>query len=145
MLTDFQQFFCTIYPTCFLVKQPHYVLTRRESLFFFKTKKFFWGFKGCFWSWFLTFWLLVWLCREREMMKMEGEPSSSSNERALPNRHGFIDTVFSWSLQDILNENLFKEKVCSNFFPIFILFLNSFFTWIWRFGHANLHSYYVTP
>ncbi|KAL9416859.1 hypothetical protein AB3S75_039945 [Citrus x aurantiifolia] len=47
----------------------------------------------------------------REMMKMEGEPSSSSNERALPNRHGFIDTVFSWSLQDILNENLFKEKV----------------------------------
>ncbi|KDO57816.1 hypothetical protein CISIN_1g000038mg [Citrus sinensis] len=45
------------------------------------------------------------------MMKMEGEPSSSSNERALPNRHGFIDTVFSWSLQDILNENLFKEKV----------------------------------
>ncbi|GAY56594.1 hypothetical protein CUMW_173100 [Citrus unshiu] len=46
----------------------------------------------------------------REMMKMEGEASSSSNERALPNRHGFIDTLFSWSLQDILNENLFKEK-----------------------------------
>lgn len=49
---------------------------------------------------------------------MEGEASSSNSssssgkKTAVPNDYGFIDTVFSWSLEDILNENLYKEKVC---------------------------------
>ncbi|KAL9416864.1 hypothetical protein AB3S75_039948 [Citrus x aurantiifolia] len=48
---------------------------------------------------------------------MEGEASSSNGssssgkKTAVPNDYGFIDTVFSWSLEDILNENLYKEKV----------------------------------
>ncbi|KAH9658809.1 UvrD-like helicase ATP-binding domain-containing protein [Citrus sinensis] len=43
---------------------------------------------------------------------MEGEASSSRRKKtAVPNDYGFIDTVFSWSLEDILNENLYKEKV----------------------------------
>ena len=28
----------------------------------------------------------------------------------------FTDTVFSWSLEDILDENLYKNKVCSSTF-----------------------------
>ncbi|KAJ4710301.1 UvrD-like Helicase, ATP-binding domain, P-loop containing nucleoside triphosphate hydrolase [Melia azedarach] len=43
---------------------------------------------------------------------MEGEGiSSSSKKKAVPNDYGFTDTLFSWSLEDIFNDNLFTEKV----------------------------------
>ncbi|KAJ4710304.1 p-loop nucleoside triphosphate hydrolase superfamily protein [Melia azedarach] len=41
----------------------------------------------------------------------EGEGSSSSKKKAAPNDYGFTDTLFSWSLEDIFNNNLLKEKV----------------------------------
>jgi hypothetical protein len=40
---------------------------------------------------------------------MEGE--SSKTKRAAFNDHGFLDTVLSWSLEDIYDENLFKNQV----------------------------------
>ena len=44
---------------------------------------------------------------------MEGDASSSSKKKkAVPNDYGFIDTIFSWSLEDIFDQNLFKDKVC---------------------------------
>lgn len=46
-------------------------------------------------------------------MMMEGEGSSSSKKRGVQNHDdGFINTLFSWSLDDICNENLFSHKVC---------------------------------
>ncbi|GAY61164.1 hypothetical protein CUMW_207690, partial [Citrus unshiu] len=50
---------------------------------------------------------------EREEMMMEGEANNSrrKKKRAVPYDYGFTDTVFSWSLEDIFNENLFKDKV----------------------------------
>ncbi|KAH9698663.1 UvrD-like helicase ATP-binding domain-containing protein [Citrus sinensis] len=43
---------------------------------------------------------------------MEGDASSSSKKKkAVPNDYGFIDTIFSWSLEDIFYQNLFKDKV----------------------------------
>ncbi|KAH9658796.1 UvrD-like helicase ATP-binding domain-containing protein [Citrus sinensis] len=46
-------------------------------------------------------------------MMMEGEANNSrrKKKRAVPYDYGFTDTVFSWSLEDIFNENLFKDKV----------------------------------
>ncbi|XP_044475467.1 uncharacterized protein LOC123203246 isoform X4 [Mangifera indica] len=45
-------------------------------------------------------------------MMMEGEGSSSSKKRGVQNHEdGFINTLFSWSLDDICNENLFSHKV----------------------------------
>ncbi|KAJ7942731.1 UvrD-like Helicase, ATP-binding domain, P-loop containing nucleoside triphosphate hydrolase [Quillaja saponaria] len=41
---------------------------------------------------------------------MEGE-SSSRNIRAIANDSGFTDIIFSWSLEDIFNENLYKDQV----------------------------------
>jgi hypothetical protein len=43
------------------------------------------------------------------MMQVSG---SNKKKRAAPNDYGFSDIVFSWSLEDIFNENLFKDKVC---------------------------------
>ncbi|GLT64028.1 hypothetical protein SLA2020_365450 [Shorea laevis] len=40
---------------------------------------------------------------------MEGE--SSNTKRAVSNDHGFLDTVLSWSLEDIFDENLYKNQV----------------------------------
>ncbi|KAJ4710310.1 p-loop nucleoside triphosphate hydrolase superfamily protein [Melia azedarach] len=45
------------------------------------------------------------------MMEGEGSSSSSSKKKSVPNDYGFTDTLFSWSLEDISNNNLFKEKV----------------------------------
>ncbi|KAJ4710306.1 UvrD-like Helicase, ATP-binding domain, P-loop containing nucleoside triphosphate hydrolase [Melia azedarach] len=43
---------------------------------------------------------------------MEGEgTSNSSKKKAVPNDYGFTDTLFSWSLEDIFNNNLLTEKV----------------------------------
>ncbi|KAL5829949.1 hypothetical protein ACOSQ3_019417 [Xanthoceras sorbifolium] len=36
---------------------------------------------------------------------------SSKQKRAVPHDYGFSDIVFSWSLEDISNENLLKDKV----------------------------------
>ncbi|KAK2635999.1 hypothetical protein Ddye_030791 [Dipteronia dyeriana] len=41
---------------------------------------------------------------------MQGS-GTSKKKRAAPQDHGFSDIVFSWSLEDIFNENLFKDKV----------------------------------
>ncbi|KAJ7942728.1 UvrD-like Helicase, ATP-binding domain, P-loop containing nucleoside triphosphate hydrolase [Quillaja saponaria] len=41
---------------------------------------------------------------------MEGE-SSSKNTRANANYSGFTDIIFSWTLEDIFNENLYKDQV----------------------------------
>lgn len=39
--------------------------------------------------------------------------TSSSKKRGNFGDRVFIDTVFSWSLEDIFNEDLYKSKVCS--------------------------------
>ncbi|XP_044475796.1 uncharacterized protein LOC123203505 isoform X2 [Mangifera indica] len=45
-------------------------------------------------------------------MMMEGEGSSSSQKRGVQNHgDGFTNTLFSWSLDDIRNKNLFSHKV----------------------------------
>ncbi|XP_061342438.1 uncharacterized protein LOC133288644 [Gastrolobium bilobum] len=36
---------------------------------------------------------------------------SSSKKKSTPGDHGFIDIIFSWSLEDIFNEDLYKDKV----------------------------------
>ncbi|KAJ0095766.1 hypothetical protein Patl1_14988 [Pistacia atlantica] len=51
---------------------------------------------------------------EEELMNMmmEREGFSSSKERGVPNYdYGFTETLFSWSLYDISNQNLFLHKV----------------------------------
>jgi hypothetical protein len=40
---------------------------------------------------------------------MEG--GSSKTKRAAFNDHDFLDTVLSWSLEDIYDENLYKNQV----------------------------------
>ncbi|XP_045797847.1 uncharacterized protein LOC123892041 [Trifolium pratense] len=40
-----------------------------------------------------------------------GEGESSSEKRAIYNEHGFMDFIFSWSIQDILDEEFYKNKV----------------------------------
>ena len=40
---------------------------------------------------------------------MEGETNSDRRKKTSADQ--FIDNVFSWSLEDISNENLYKEKV----------------------------------
>ncbi|XP_024045691.1 uncharacterized protein LOC112100406 [Citrus clementina] len=45
------------------------------------------------------------------MMQGEANNSRSKKKRAVPYDYGFTDTVFSWSLEDIFNEDLFKDKV----------------------------------
>lgn len=42
-------------------------------------------------------------------MMMKGE---SSGKRSIFSNDDFINEVFSWSLDDILDENLFQDKVC---------------------------------
>ncbi|XP_075659796.1 uncharacterized protein LOC142629655 isoform X2 [Castanea sativa] len=43
------------------------------------------------------------------MMKEKGE--SSKKMRAVPNDHGFTETVLSWSLEQIENQDLYKDQV----------------------------------
>lgn len=35
--------------------------------------------------------------------------------------HGFVDIIFSWSLEDIFNEDLYKDKVCIVLFCIVLI------------------------
>jgi hypothetical protein len=44
----------------------------------------------------------------------EGE--SSSEKRAIYNEHGFMDFIFSWSIEDILDEEFYKKKVSTILF-----------------------------
>lgn len=37
-----------------------------------------------------------------------------------------IDVIFSWSFKDVLNEDLYKDKVCSN-----AIFVSSYFVCVW--------------
>jgi hypothetical protein len=55
----------------------------------------------------------------------EGE--SSSDKRAIYNEHGFMDFIFSWSIDDILDEEFFKKKVGTIFlyFMLYILLFDS--------------------
>jgi hypothetical protein len=41
---------------------------------------------------------------------MKGE--SSNKLRPVPYDHGFTDTLLSWSLEQIENQDLFKDQVC---------------------------------
>jgi hypothetical protein len=41
---------------------------------------------------------------------MKGE--SSNKLRPIPHDHGFTDTLLSWSLEQIENQDLFKDQVC---------------------------------
>jgi hypothetical protein len=43
---------------------------------------------------------------------MEGE--SSKTKGAVFNDRGYLDVVLSWSLEDISDENLYKNQVCFN-------------------------------
>lgn len=52
----------------------------------------------------------------KRMMQVKATDPSSS--KSVPQESGFTDIVFSWSLEDIFNENLFKDKV------IILLWLN---------------------
>jgi hypothetical protein len=45
----------------------------------------------------------------KDRVEMEGE--SSKTKRAVFNDRGFLDVVLSWSLEDIYNENLYKNQV----------------------------------
>jgi hypothetical protein len=49
----------------------------------------------------------------------EGE--SSSDKRAIYNEHGFMDFIFSWSIEDILDEEFYKKKVSTILFNYFYL------------------------
>lgn len=40
---------------------------------------------------------------------MEGE--CSNKKRVAYNDYGFMDLIFSWSIEDILNEELYRDKV----------------------------------
>jgi hypothetical protein len=53
---------------------------------------------------------------------MEGE--SSSKKRATFNDYGFMDLIFSWSIEDILDEGFYKKKVCTIF--LYFVYINGF-------------------
>jgi hypothetical protein len=46
------------------------------------------------------------------MMKCQ----SSNEKKPVPNDRGFTDIVLSWSLEQIENQDLFKDMVCLCFF-----------------------------
>lgn len=52
---------------------------------------------------------------------MEEGGSSSSRKRATFNDYGFMDLIFSWSIENILDEELYKHKVGT--IPSFYLIL----------------------
>jgi senataxin len=49
------------------------------------------------------------------MMERSESSSKMMKKKEIPNDHGFYDTIFSWSLEDIFNENLFKVFTFSTF------------------------------
>ncbi|XP_011025216.1 PREDICTED: uncharacterized protein LOC105126145 [Populus euphratica] len=53
------------------------------------------------------------------MMKRSESSSKMMKKKEITNDHGFVDTVFSWSLEDIFNENLFKvENIPESFYSV---------------------------
>ena len=53
------------------------------------------------------------------------EEEISNKKKPVPNDRGFTDIVLSWSLEQIENQDLFKNKVCLCFnqtFPFFFWF-----------------------
>ncbi|KAJ6401717.1 hypothetical protein OIU84_013891 [Salix udensis] len=50
------------------------------------------------------------MVNENLMMEKPESSSRMMKEKATDKDHGFVDTIFSWSLQDIFNENLFKVE-----------------------------------
>ncbi|KAJ6726124.1 MAMMARY TURMOR VIRUS RECEPTOR-like protein 1 2 MTVR1 2 [Salix purpurea] len=50
------------------------------------------------------------MVNENLMMEKPESSSRMMKEKAIDKDHGFVDTIFSWSLQDILNQNLFKVE-----------------------------------
>jgi len=53
---------------------------------------------------------------------MEGE--TTSKKKKANDDHGFIDLIFSWSIEDILNEDMYKNKVSSGTIHSFYLMLS---------------------
>ncbi|CAK7326903.1 unnamed protein product [Dovyalis caffra] len=65
---------------------------------------------------------------------------SSSEKIAEPDDPAFIDTIFSWSLEDIFNENLFKvEKIPESFLSV-QHYLGSYILPLLEETRAQLHS-----
>lgn len=60
----------------------------------------------------------------------KGESSSFKNKKNIADR--FTDTVFSWSLQDVFNESLFKDKV-------FLLLIR----YVYLFTHTHTHTHKI--
>jgi hypothetical protein len=52
---------------------------------------------------------------EKLMMERSESSSKMMKKKEIPNDRGFVDTIFSWSLEDIFNENLFKVFTFSTF------------------------------
>ena len=44
------------------------------------------------------------------------EAESSSKKGGVKHDYGFTDIVFSWSIEDISNQELYKDQVCINLF-----------------------------
>jgi hypothetical protein len=49
--------------------------------------------------------------KKKDIQRVEMEGESSKTKRAVFNDRGFLDVVLSWSLEDIYNENLYKNQV----------------------------------
>ena len=56
--------------------------------------------------------------REKVMMKGEASKSMKTCKKKKIAADRFTDTLFSWSLEDIFNQNLFKNKVPSLKLPL---------------------------
>ncbi|KAL3582369.1 hypothetical protein D5086_016701 [Populus alba] len=53
------------------------------------------------------------------MMERSESTSKMMKKKEITNDHGFADTIFSWSLEDIFNENLFKvENIPESFYSV---------------------------
>ena len=50
------------------------------------------------------------------------EEEISNKKKPIPNDRGFTDIVLSWSLEQIENQDLFKDKVCLCFNQTFSFF-----------------------
>ncbi|KAL3582367.1 hypothetical protein D5086_016699 [Populus alba] len=53
------------------------------------------------------------------MMERSESSSKMMKKKKITNDHGFVDTIFSWSLEDIFNENRFKvENIPESFYSV---------------------------
>lgn len=58
------------------------------------------------------------------MTEMEVDDESE----AIIHHNNLVDVVFSWSFEDVLNKDLYKDKVCVFYFP----------SEVFIFGHSTL-------